>query len=107
MLKDLISWLESQNPEAVVPHGFGRPMSYRGYYAQVAFEPVENARIGDMLKHAKSALGATFTGYKGGEFTMHEYTDCWIADYGSSIADRIGPTMFKLWAFYISQGASS
>lgn len=106
MLKDLISWLESQPPDAVVPHGFGHPLSYRGYYDQVAFLPVENARIGDMLEHAKSALGATFMGYKGGEYTMHEYTNCWIADYGCSSpnADLIGPTILKLWAFCISQG---
>ena len=97
VLRELISWLESQNPDAVVPYGFGEPMSYRGYYDQVAFEPVENARIGDMLEHAKSALGATFFGYKGGEYKMQEYTDCWIAEYGSAKADGIGPTLIKYW----------
>lgn len=98
MLKDLIEWLEKQNPDAVVPHGFGEPMSFRGYYEDVAFEPLENARLGDMLEHARDALGKTFTGYKGGEYTMKDYTDCWIASYGSSYqADKIGVTMLKLW----------
>lgn len=98
MLKDLIEWLEKQNPDAVVPHGFGQPRSFRGYYEDVAFEPVEKARIGDMLTHAKNALGATFEGYKGGEYTMHEYTDCWICEWGTSHhADRIGDTMMRLW----------
>jgi hypothetical protein len=97
-LKELIEALEALNPNAVVPHGFGEPMSYRGYYDQLAFEPVENARIGDMLQHAKNALGNTFTGYKGGDYTMHETTECWIAPYGSSGGDMIGPTLLKLWA---------
>lgn len=96
-LKELIEWLEKQTPDAVVPHGFGEPMSYRGYYEDLAFEPVENARLGDMLKHAKSALGKTLTGYKGGEYEMGEATNCWIAEYGTSEGDKIGPTILKLW----------
>jgi len=70
MLEDLIKWLEQQNPELTVPHGFGEPDSYRGYYDEIAFAPKENVTFGEMLEHAKSALGATFTGYKGGEHTI-------------------------------------
>ena len=50
-----------------------------------------------MLEYAKSALGATFTGYKGGEFLMEEFTDCWICEYGTSHGDGIGPVMLALW----------
>ncbi len=105
-LKELIRQLEEMRPEAIVPHGFGEPMSYRGFYDEVAFEPVENAKIGDMLEHAKSALGATFTGYKGGEFTMQEDTPCWIAEYGSASpdSDLIGQTMIKLWGHFAGKG---
>ena len=103
VLQDLIEWLESQNQDAVVPYGFGEPMSYRGYYDNVAFRPVENARIGDMLDHAKSALGATFEGYKGGEYKMEAHTDCWIAHYGSAGGDLIGPTLISYWVYFISQ----
>lgn len=97
MLGNLIEWLREQNPELKVLHGFGEPMSYRGYYEDVAFEPVEETTFGEMLKHAESALGTTFTGYKGGDFTMHEYTDCWIASYGTSDGDKIGPSIKALW----------
>lgn len=97
-LKDLISWLEKQNPDHVVPHGFANPHSYRGDYYDLAFEPKENARLGDMLTEAKAALGQTFDGYKGGEFTMGEYTNCWISEYGAcGSADGIGATLLKLW----------
>lgn len=104
-LQDLIDWLERQDADAIVPHGFGSPMSYRGYYDELAFEPVENARLGDMLDHARGALRATFTGYKGGEFTMDEYTYCWIAEYGTSEGDKIGPTILKLWEATASRAA--
>lgn len=102
-LQDLIEWLEQQNPSAVVKHGFGEPMSYRGYYDELAFDPVEETTFGDMLRYAKSALGQTFTGYKGGDFKMEEYTPCWIAPYGRGGGDKIGPTMCKLWLLNSSQ----
>lgn len=97
MLGELIEWLEQQDGAKVVPHGFGNPNSYRGYYDDVAFEPAENVTFASMLENAKAALGATFQGYKGGEYTMHEYTDCWIAEYGTSGGDKIGPTIKALW----------
>lgn len=98
MLINLIQWLEEQDQTAIVRFGFGEPHSFRGYYEQLAFEPVENAVIGDMLAHAKSALGKTFTGYKGGEFEMDEHTDCWISEYGTSYqATKIGMTILTYW----------
>lgn len=106
-LKDLIEWLEKQSPDAVVPHGFGEPMSYRGYYDELAFEPVESTTFGEMLTHARNALGATFTGYKGGDYKMGEYTPCWIAEYGTSTGDKIGPTILNLWAHCASQGTAN
>lgn len=92
-LKELIDALAAADQTHVAPLGFGKPMSYRGYYHSVAFEPVENVTVASMLAHAKSALGATFDGYKGGEYTMSEYTDCYIARYGESSGDMIGPVL--------------
>lgn len=98
-LKEIIEFLETLNQDAIVPFGFGEPMSYRGYYSELAFEPKENAGIGDMLTHARNALGNTFTGYKGGDYTMTETTDCWIASWGCSGGDKIGPTLLQLWGY--------
>lgn len=81
-LGDLIKALEKADPERVVPFGFSGPHSYRGIYADLAFEPAFDVTIAHMLQAARSALGKTFTGYKGGEFLMDEDTDCWIAEYG-------------------------
>ena len=101
-LKELIDWLESKPADAVVPHGFGYPMSFRGSYYELAFDPADNAKISDMLYYAKSAMGNTFEGYKGGEYTMGEDTPCWISPYGESWkADQIGQTLLKMWGWAI------
>jgi hypothetical protein len=97
ILQDLIAALKELPQEAAISFGFGEPDSYRGYYDQLAFAPKANTTIGDMLRMAEKALGATFYGYKGGEYTMHEYTDCYIAEYGSSDGDLIGPTLMAYW----------
>lgn len=102
-LDDIIGFLETLNQDAVVPFGFGEPMSYRGFYDQLAFEPVEDARIGDMLIHARNALDKTFTGYKGGDNTMDGSTECWIAEYGRSGGDKIGYVLLQLWGHFAKE----
>ena len=98
ILNDLIKWLEHQNPDSVIRHGFGEPYSYRGYYEDVAFEPESNTTIGEMLRCAKYALGRTFTGWKGGEFTMEGFTECWISEQGTTCgATAIGQTLLNYW----------
>ena len=92
-LQELIDALAAADQEHVAPIGFGKPMSYRGVYNCVAFTPETNVTVRYMLANARLALGATFTGYKGGEYTMHEYTDCYIAEYGRSGGDKIGPVL--------------
>jgi hypothetical protein len=93
-LKELIEELEKHHPAKHVPLGFGRPHSYRGYYEQLAFSPVENTTVGDMLNAAKTAMGKTFTGYKGGEYEMGEWTECNLAEYGSC-GETIGPVLLR------------
>ena len=82
-LGDLIKRLEEEDPNRMVQLGFARPHSYRGFYDELAFEPKENVTIGDMLEAARSALGKTFTGYKGGDYVMEEFTYVWLSYYGS------------------------
>ncbi len=97
-LKDLIEELEKQPPEKIARKGFHHPHSYRGDYCDLAFEPKNVVTAGEMLADAKSALGKTFEGWKGGDFTMNEYTECWIADKGSGGGETIGPTL--LWYMF-------
>lgn len=82
ILGQLIKRLEKEHDHNV-PHGFSNPHSYRGYYEELAFEPKENTTVGAMLAAAREALGNTYTGWKGGEFKMHEYTPVHLAEIGS------------------------
>lgn len=95
-LGELIEWLEKQNLNLIVKDGFGSPHSDRGDYSELGFTPVAEAEIGDMLAHAQSALGATFTGWKGGEFKMGEHTPVYIGKFGEC-GEEITTTHFKYW----------
>lgn len=54
------------------------PHSYRGYYSDLAFETQRDpVSAGDLLAMCVGALGAEFTGWKGGEYVMHEKTPLW------------------------------
>lgn len=95
-LGELITWLEQQDPEMSVRHGFSTPHSDRGSYCDLAFHPEETTSIDQMLENARSALGATFTGWKGGEYKMGEYTDVLIGEYGNC-GENITDTHFRYW----------
>lgn len=93
-LRDLIKFLEARDPAKVVPLGFSEPHSYRGDYYDLAFEPTADVTVGSMLECARFALGQTFQGYKGGDFTMREYTSVHLAHYGMC-GEGIGPHFLK------------
>lgn len=93
-LKDLIEWLDKQPLNTKVPVGFGKPHSYRGCCNDLAFEPVENTTVGQMLVEAKSALGSTYFGWKGAKYTMCEYSLCWLAKKGR-YGEIIGPALLN------------
>jgi len=81
-LGDIIKYLEAQ-PENKEIQGLGDLDSYRGYYADLAFEPTDNyEQAGSLLEKCKSAMGQVFTGYKGGDFVMGALTPLWVASYG-------------------------
>lgn len=92
----LIDWLELQDQNLIVDDGFGSPHSDRGSYDELAFDPLPRAKITDMLAHAKSAVGATFTGWKGGKYTMDRHTPVYIGEHGDC-GDAITPIHFKYW----------
>ena len=94
-LGTLIEILTNEPPDKVCPLGFRRPHSYRGYYEDLAFEPAENVTVAEMLSEARLALGAIFTGYKGGEFKMEGWTAVWLANYGQT-GETLGPRFLKL-----------
>ena len=71
--------------------------SWRGIYSELAlgFSCEETPPTLDhFIETLKNAVGATFTGYKGGEYVMSENTPVWVANYGNSgntaIVDVVG-----------------
>ena len=60
----------------------GKPGSYRGYYSDLALSHGELDTVSKLLSELRRALGATFTGYKGGDFFMDEKTPLWVSEYG-------------------------
>lgn len=61
--------------------------SWRGSYDELAlnFETQgEEMKVSEFLKMLKECVGKTFTGYKGGDFTMHKRTPIWVANYSHS-----------------------
>jgi hypothetical protein len=93
-LSQLIAKLEEANPSHTVAMGFYHPHSYRGDYRDLAFEPRANVTVGEMLSCAREALGSTYQGYKGGDFTMGEYADVWLANEGGE-GEGIGPVLLN------------
>lgn len=82
-LGELIAALEAADLGLTVPDGFRFPHSYRGYYAELAFEPARDVTVAQMLGAAREALGSTYEGWKGGDFTMTATTPCWVAVEGA------------------------
>lgn len=61
--------------------------SWRGSYDELAlnFETQgEEMKVSEFLNMLKECVGKTFTGYKGGDFTMHKGTPIWVANYSHS-----------------------
>jgi hypothetical protein len=59
------------------------PHSYRGHYADLAFRgSCDPISVEEFLEVCENALGATFEGYKGGDFVMDERTPLWCAEWG-------------------------
>lgn len=84
----LIDRLASMDQGVVVK--LGAPISYRGYYCDLAFEPSdEGVTVEELLKTCRDCDGKEFTGYKGGEFIMDRLTPIWVAEYGQPSANRI------------------
>jgi hypothetical protein len=95
ILKELIERLEKEDPDLVLPIGWHDAHSYRGDYSQLGLEPRENVAVADCLSIVRQALGWTYGGYKGGDYTMHEYTDCYLAEWGD-IGEEIGHRFLDL-----------
>lgn len=99
-LGGFIALLELQGEQDRETLGFGKLISYRGYYCDLAFDPDDVfigdslkagslPTVGDLLVECKAAMGKVFEGYKGGDFQMGESTPLWVSTYGDSTGDKL------------------
>lgn len=96
-LGDLIEELSAFPREATIEYDGGEHpcefASWRGRYAELTLVPDTNytrkQTVGALLDQARAAVGASFEGWKGGDFVMDEVTAVYADDYGSSIGRMI------------------
>lgn len=77
-LGEMIDTLAALPQGMALRPGLGRPCSWRGSYSELAFCRTEQATVADVLAEARGAVGATYTGWKGGEFTMGFASDVYV-----------------------------
>lgn len=94
-LTELIKRLEQEDPELILSPGWHNPHSWRGSYSELAFEPKGSATVGECLVAARSADGATYQGWKGGDYTMHGFSDVYLAERGE-IGDAMSGLLLDL-----------
>lgn len=80
-LGQLIERLQELPSDLMLTNAGMVPMSYRGYYTDLSFEPDENVTVQMFLDSARGSMGKVFQGYKGGDYLMGENTPVWIANY--------------------------
>lgn len=103
-LKELIEILEKQDQDIVLSIGLGCPHSYRGYYECLAFEPEKDVKVADMVKMVKKQMGVVHTGWKGGEYRMGLYTECyfaWHGDTGVALTKEVVHSFFVIAEKYL------
>ena len=94
-LGKMIVILERMPPQTIIRtadgRSLGRAHSYRGYYADLAFEPVQGSEqnAAELATVCRLTLGKSFEGYKGGFFWMNKDTPLWISSYGESSGEAI------------------
>jgi hypothetical protein len=93
---------------ALHPTGLG---SYRGSYDELAmgFENEGSPpTVADVLSWCESANGATYSGWKGGEFTMTMGTPVWVANTGYSHGVAlVGAEAHRDWAVVLKTAVTS
>ena len=94
-LGELILKLEAvSNKDKPVVFDFGEQVpigldSWRGSYAELSFhhEKETPKPVSEILGMLKEAVGRTYEGYKGGDFTMTRHTPIWVANWSRSSVD--------------------
>lgn len=81
--------------------------SWRGVYAELAlgfsFEGVEPT-LDEMIDRAEDAVGRTYEGYKGGDYTMTRETPVWVANFGNAGSTAVTGVYNEGWQVVLLTG---
>jgi hypothetical protein len=101
-MNQVIAALKELEPSRPVVFSFATTVpttvdSYRGYYDQPALGWAATGYDGDahppeasaLLEHLEGAIGAVFTGWKGGDYRYSGDETLWVANPGSSTGNFI------------------
>ena len=87
-LKEFKDYINSFPEGTTFEFGISEPFSWRGYYAEVAFEILDVAMTREkVLEHIELAYTETFRGYKFGNYTYNDHTDIHFEEDGGSWSD--------------------
>jgi len=94
----------------LVPETHDGMHSYRGYYEDVAMgwrdpsdysDKRETPKVSEVLAMLKEAVGQTYTGWKGGEFTMDKGSRLWVDSAGTANGVAIVAVDKRDWAVHL------
>ncbi len=87
-LKDFKKHIKSFPDGTIFKYGISQPFSWRGVYAEVAFEMLEKPMSKEeILANIELAYTETFQGYKGGEYRYKDHTDIHFEEDSSKWTD--------------------
>ena len=86
-----------------MPNGFH---SYRGYYEDLQIDTQTDdwerkVTVSSFLAELREQVGATYTGWKGGEFTMGKDTVLWVGQSGDATGTMVVGIGYSEWRCYI------
>jgi hypothetical protein len=79
----------------VLKRGFHHPHSYRGYYDRLGVEWTGDITIGTMIYTLRGAIGETYQGWKGGDYTMDESTEVHACKERGYTGEPVTPWMLE------------
>lgn len=93
-IEEALSILREYPFDRVVRDGFSSPASWRGAYSELAVEPDEGVTVWHMIDTLTLAIGTTYYGYKGGEFTMSKHSEVHLANWGE-LGEPLTPRVLR------------
>jgi hypothetical protein len=90
ILKNIQKGDREKEPYVRFDFGYFEPIdihSYRGFYDELALSYGNKSNevlLSGFIKMLEDAVGKTFTGWKGGDYTMTKDTPLWVANSGEA-----------------------